>query len=226
VPIAHQIPVEGGGLSWEEVGDFEPIPRLYLSESDGAALQAHLRFGYGPYELPFDKDLPESSTRRKPESRTLVRLRRRPEREQAAFDALSGFHLKRGSEPGQFTLRLRTDPVDFLLHQVPRLAAAGFEVYGEEALTAARVNRSSPTLSLSVSSGIDWFDVKAVVHFGEIEASLTEIRRAIRRRERYVKLADGSIGQIPTSGWKSTGTCSRWARRPTPAPRCAFPHIT
>ncbi|RME76821.1 MAG: DEAD/DEAH box helicase, partial [Chloroflexi bacterium] len=60
-----------------------------------------------------------------------------------------------------------------------------------------RVNRNRPTLSLNVSSGIDWFDLQAVVKFGDVEASLSDIRRAIRRKERYVKLADGSIGEIP-----------------------------
>ena len=55
--------------------------------------------------------------------------------------------------------------MDFLLHQVPRLTAANFEIFGEETLTAARVNRNPPKLSWRVSSGIDWFDVNAIVQF-------------------------------------------------------------
>ena len=35
------------------------------------------------------------------------------------------------------------------------------------------------------------------MRFGETEVDLPELRRAIRKRERYVKLADGSIGEIP-----------------------------
>lgn len=43
-----------------------------------------------------------------------------------------------------------------------------------------------------MSSGIDWFDVSAVVSYGDIDVSLKDIRRAIKRREKYVKLADGT----------------------------------
>jgi non-specific serine/threonine protein kinase len=96
-----------------------------------------------------------------------------------------------------FVLRARVNAVDFLLHHAPRLVAEGCELYGEENLSGVKVNRSRPTLSLGVSSGIDWFDVEAVLKFGDVEAALSDVKKAIRRRERYVKLADGSIGVIP-----------------------------
>ncbi|MFQ5616803.1 MAG: DEAD/DEAH box helicase, partial [Anaerolineales bacterium] len=110
------------------------------------------------------------------------------------------YGLKFGAYPygtEAFLLRARVDPIDFLLRKVPNLAADGFEVYGEEELKTARVNRSKPTLSLNVSSGIDWFDVNAVIKFGDVDASLQEIRRALRKKNRFVKLADGTIGEIP-----------------------------
>ena len=101
------------------------------------------------------------------------------------------------SKPGLFRLRARTHPVDFLLNSLPRLAQAGYEIYGEEKLKTARVNRNTPTISFRVSSGIDWFDVLAVVNFGELEVPMQDIRRLLRKRERYIKLPDGSIGEIP-----------------------------
>ena len=39
--------------------------------------------------------------------------------------------------------------------------------------------------------------LRAVLKFGDVEASLGDVKKAIRKRERYVKLADGSIGVIP-----------------------------
>jgi len=197
LPLAQRVPVTGGGISWEEEAGVEPVPRLYLSEAEGSLL-AGLRFGYGASEAAYDKALPDTILLRKPDSLTFVRVARRPEREQAWWETLaSGHGLKRGEQPDQFVLRAKTDPVDFLLTQVPRLTEAGFEIYGERELTSARVNRSRPTVSFSVSSGIDWFDVDGVVHFGETQVKLKEVRRAVRRKERYVKLADGSIGEIP-----------------------------
>ena len=197
LPLAARVPVTGGGIVWEEEAGVEPVPRLYLSEADGT-LAVGLRFGYGASEAAYDKNLPETILLRKPDSLTFVRVARRPEREQAWWETLaSGHGLKRGEQPDQFVLRAKTEPVDFLLAHIPRLTEAGFEIYGERELTSARVNRSRPTVSFSVSSGIDWFDVDGIVHFGDTQVKLKEVRRAVRRKERYVKLADGSIGEIP-----------------------------
>jgi non-specific serine/threonine protein kinase len=198
--LAQQFPLQGNAVTWEVV-QLDPVPRLYLSDVNGE-LQAQLRFSYGEAEVRFDPDYPGVTLQRKAADLTLLRVLRQPTAEKSAYEALSAstFGLKRAalpSQPGLFRLRSRKHPVDFLLNSVPKLAEAGFEVYGEEQLRTARVNRNTPSISFKVSSGIDWFDVQAVVNFGELEVSLSEIRRAIRKRERYVKLADGSIGEIP-----------------------------
>ena len=196
LPLAERIPLRGDLVSQEDV-QADPLPRLYLSEEQGE-MQAQLRFGYGDYELIYDRHRPPVSLQRKGGSLTLVRVHRQPDSEEQRWQQLaSGFGLKRGPDPDLFALRARTDPLDFLLHQVPHLAEAGFEIYGEDALKTAKINRNRPTISFSVSSGIDWFDVQAVVNFGDTEVSLKELRKAVKKREKYVKLADGSIGAIP-----------------------------
>lgn len=196
LPLAERIPLRGDLISQEDI-HADPIPRLYLGEEEGEML-ARLRFGYGAHDVPYDKRLPTVSLQRKGESLTLACVHRQPDvEEQRWHEISSGYGLKRGADPDVFALRARTDPVDFLLHQIPRLAEAGFEVFGEEALTTAKINRNKPSISFSVSSGIDWFDVQAVVNFGDTEVSLKDLRRAVKKREKYVKLADGSIGAIP-----------------------------
>ncbi|MFZ4987174.1 MAG: DEAD/DEAH box helicase, partial [Blastocatellia bacterium] len=101
--------------------------------------------------------------------------------------------------PDTFLLRKGVHPFDFLTRHLPRLVEAGFEVYGESALTS-RVNRAKPTISFNVTSGIDWFDLKATITWGDQQVPLENLRRALRRDERFIKLADGSIGEIP-SDW-------------------------
>jgi non-specific serine/threonine protein kinase len=195
LPLTEHVAVRGDMLEWRDV-DLDPQPRLYLSESP-EGLQAELRFGYGDHELAYDKHLPATSTQRLPGTLVLARIRRRPEREQAAWQELGSYGLKRAVEAGFMLLKKTVQPIDFLLHQVPRLAEAGYTIYGEEALTSARVNRNKPTISFSVSSGIDWFDVSAVVNYGDLTVGLKELRQAIRKREKYIKLADGTIGALP-----------------------------
>ncbi|MBN1145866.1 MAG: DEAD/DEAH box helicase [Anaerolineales bacterium] len=198
--LARQIRLQGNVVSWEFT-EVEPKPRLYLGEVN-QELQAQLRFGYAEIETPYNADPPSESIRRKPGSWTLVRVQRQPELEKEMYNRLASpaFGLKRAphpARPGWFRLRARTHPVDFLLNILPRLAKKGFEIHGEEQLKTARVNRSTPTISFDVSSQIDWFDVKAIIHFGELEVNPKEIHRVMRKRERFIKLPDGSIGEIP-----------------------------
>ncbi len=198
--LARQIPLGGNAISWEEI-DADPIPRLYLNELNGELL-FQLRFLYQDIEAPYRSDLPAQSLRQKPGTFTLARIKRKPDKEQGFHDLLSssGFGLKRAPLPaksGHFRLRARTHPIDFLLNVLPRLAKEGFEIYGEEKLKTARVNRNTPSISFRVSSGIDWFDVQTVISFGDLEVPMEEMRRLVRKHERYVKLSDGSIGEIP-----------------------------
>ncbi len=195
LPLAERFPIVGMDIVQESL-DADPVTRLYLTE-EGGEMQAALRFGYGDYEVPFERDLPPTALRRKEGTMTLVRIARQPGAEEHWGQDMSQYGLKRGGEPGVFVLRAKVDVLDFLVRHVPKLAEAGVEIYGEQDLASARINRSKPSLSFKVSSGIDWFDVEAVAQFGDMEVTLQEIRRAVRKRERFVKLSDGTLGIIP-----------------------------
>jgi non-specific serine/threonine protein kinase len=199
--IARLLPVRSDLIHWHEV-TADPIPRLYLHDDKGNILRADLRFGYGDQELAATKSEEESAIQAVPDSWDLVRIHRQREREQYFYQLLTDpiYRLKRAdsSQPfGTLQLRARAHPFDFLMYSIPELTKAGFEIYGEESLKSGRINRSTPTLRVHITSGIDWFDLKTVVEFGDQQISLHDLRKAMKRGERYVKLADGSIGQIP-----------------------------
>ena len=59
---------------------------------------------------------------------------------------------------------------------------------------------------LTVTSGIDWFDLKAVVPFGTTSAPLVELLASLRKGEKTFALDDGSTGLLP----------EEWLRRYAP----------
>ncbi|MDA1307266.1 MAG: SNF2-related protein, partial [Acidobacteria bacterium] len=66
--------------------------------------------------------------------------------------------------------------------------------------------RSAGPMRLSVTSGIDWFDLNAVVAYGDVSATLPELLAALDRGDRTIRLGDGSLGVLP----------EEWLRRYTP----------
>jgi non-specific serine/threonine protein kinase len=199
--VAETFPINSDLIRWRNV-QAEPIPRLYLHDDKDQTLRADLRFGYGDYEVNASKTGTMQSVETLPDSWELIRVYRHPDREQYFYQLLTdpNYRLKRAgtSQPfGAFELRARAHPFDFLLHSIPLLTQAGFEIYGEEKLKLGKINRATPMLRLSITSGIDWFDLKTLVEFGDQQISLHDVHKALKRGEHYVKLADGSVGKIP-----------------------------
>lgn len=198
--LAHLLPVNGDIVQSEEIR-VQPVARLYLRDDVGV-LQAELRFAYENLEFGYDPKADVCLTYSEPDSWNIMRFYRDIEKEQTYHQMLTDarYGLKRaGKELGAqwFELRAKVHPFDFLLNSIPLLVAAGFEIYGEEKLRVGKINRAVPKISLGISSGIDWFDLDTQITYGDQKVSFGDMRRALIKNERFIKLADGSIGQIP-----------------------------
>ncbi len=53
------------------------------------------------------------------------------------------------------------------------------------------------SIDIKIEEGIDWFDIKAVVRFGEYEIPFKTIRNLILHKKNEIKLPNGEIGIIP-----------------------------
>ncbi len=190
--------LRGDAVEFVEVAGHAPIPRVYLIE-ENEKLLVELRFGYDRAEVHAAQFPPANTVRRDAERQVFLRVKRQPaiELELEKQLASASYGMRRAARYGSYELRAKVTPLDFLLKYVPKLAADGFEIYGEDALKNHRLNRNRPQISFGITSGIDWFDVQTNVNYGEIQVSLKELRAAIRRKERFVRLADNSLGEIP-----------------------------
>jgi len=74
---------------------------------------------------------------------------------------------------------------------------ARVELLGRDQLKKYKYSLHRGTTTLSVSSGIDWFEVNASLTFGEEEVKQRAWIQAIQRGDNYVLLQDGSYGILP-----------------------------
>src|SRR5690606_19897913 len=64
-------------------------------------------------------------------------------------------------------------------------------------LRQMRINPNRPKTRLHFGTGIDWFDAEMEVVFGDQHTSMEEVKKALRKKENFVMLQDGSIGLLP-----------------------------
>ena len=197
--ISKRMPVKGDMVQWEDVNE-ATVPRLYLRK-DASTLRAELRFGYGETEIAAERNPETPMMVNKADSWVLTRIIRDIDREEACYQMLADpkFGLKRSSSPnpyGSFEMRARVHPYDFLVKSIPALTKAGFEIFGDKD-TLGKINPNKPALHVNLTSGINWFELETFVLYGDQQVQLREIRKVLRRGEQYIRLADGSIGQIP-----------------------------
>ncbi len=167
--------------------------RLYLKEQE-RVLRLELKFAYGEVEVP-SAAAQELNVASNGHSNILWRVERDRPAEAAAQEALVEAGLK-PDESGAFYTP-RQEALLWVFDELPKLAAAGFEVFGEETLKYHRVNRALPNVRLAVSSGIDWFDLNMEIDFGGVLLSVADLRHGLKQQNRFMKLADGSVARLP-----------------------------
>jgi len=79
---------------------------------------------------------------------------------------------------------------------VPRVARALLDE-GWHVEADGSVYRKPGTFHLSVTSGIDWFELSGTVEFGDTIAHLPALLMALRRGDSAVRLGDGTYGLLP-----------------------------
>lgn len=193
--LSQRIPLCGAALRWDDIAR-EPEVIVTLGEYAGA-LHVTVDFGYADYELPFDESYPRQAVLHGAEELHLVRIKRDVDAEKAAIALLEQQGL-RLNDDGCFRMRRAMSATDFMVRIIGFLASSGMQIRGEAHLTTVQMRTDTPQIRVQVNSTIDWFDVSAVVNFGELSVDLMTVRRAVMRRERYILLSDGSLGLVPS----------------------------
>ncbi|MEY3432167.1 MAG: hypothetical protein RL131_103, partial [Bacteroidota bacterium] len=70
-------------------------------------------------------------------------------------------------------------------------------VIGFEVLKNYRFNTAKPRTRIHISNGIDWFDAKVDVLFGDQRVTIEDIKKALTQKQQFVQLGDGTLGILP-----------------------------
>ena len=73
----------------------------------------------------------------------------------------------------------------------------GITVLGFEKIRGNRWNPHAASVTVSVVSGVDWFETKVKVHFGKEVVPLRQLFTSVRNKTRYIQLSDGTVGILP-----------------------------
>jgi superfamily II DNA or RNA helicase len=186
-------------VSWPEELRFEQVqepPRVCFRVSDSPeymdrrnnVLRGELSFDYG------ERMVPEGAKEQGMyDAKRRLYVKRHEEAERAAAELLKELGVKRPRRPYYYADADSWQvPGKKLNRIVPALARAGWKLQ-----VKGRKFRHSTGFRAELSSGIDWFDLRAEVEFGEAKAELPAVLEALRRNEGVVELTDGSFGLLP-----------------------------
>lgn len=71
------------------------------------------------------------------------------------------------------------------------------EILGFNELEGNKLNPNKVTITVKVLSGINWFNTVIDLKFGKRRASLKQVHQAVKNKNKYVRLDDGTQGILP-----------------------------
>ncbi len=189
-----QMPEE---LQYEEATP-QPRPSLRISKPrshyGGERLKAELSFEYEGRLVPektMAQGFYDASTRRL--------MRRDGAAEKAACELLDEIGVKYPASTWGRELARELAPTK-LPRIVRSLVEKGWHVEAD-----GKLFRRPGEFHLAVSSGVDWFELRGDVEYGESKAGLPALLEALRRGNNMVLLDDGSYGMLPEEWLRRIG---------------------
>jgi hypothetical protein len=170
----------------------EPVPHLRVERpeqrrgtKDGTVC-AYTAFGYDGEMVPSTASVSGVF-----DAKSKVLRRRDPVREHARLQELVsvGFKPAPGSYGSDAHHHLNSKKLPVAVRD---LIAKGWRVDID-----GRAFRKAVGHSAELTSGVDWFELRAVVDFGDAHATVPDLLKAIKQNSTFVELSDGSFGILP-----------------------------
>lgn len=178
-----------------QLRDQEPEISVQLQEK-GEFLAFVPIFRYGNVQAPPN----EQATLTAVHNGRITIIHRMLEKEHQFFQKLSNLHTNfiRPEKSRQLVLKgtevLRNNWFFLFMETMQEMEVP---VLGFDTLRNFRFNAARPTTQIRISSGVDWFDAKVDVQFGDQHVRISDIKKALAAKQSFVHLGDGSLGILP-----------------------------
>ncbi len=195
MPLTRDYQVEFDKSLVKEVRSGLPEIKLQLLEK-GDYLVFQPIFCYQGFDTrPSDKQ-----TITIPDGDKILQIHRNKEAEEAFIHKLENLHSMFIRQSDTHSLVLKGSDVlrnNWFFLFVDAMKEMKVPVYGFEALKNFRFNTARPNTHIHVSSGLDWFDAKVEIEFGEQRVGISDIKKALAGKQSFVQLGDGTLGILP-----------------------------
>lgn len=189
----YDVYAEGFDIVTEQ---YRAFPILKINNFTENGLCAGLYFNYGPYQFPYHSiKMVSVSLEKKADNYVFHRVRRSKQWENNIVKVLEtiGLELFEGS---LFITNSRTaNLIEIINRNIGNLNQFGFEIDQSQLNKVYHIGESQ--ISFNISRNEDWFDLKAVVRFGEFKIPFLQLKQYILSGNREFELPDGSIAIIP-----------------------------
>ncbi|HET9055600.1 MAG TPA: SNF2-related protein [Chitinophagaceae bacterium] len=195
LPLAKEYKVEFDKLLIKEIKEGEPEVRLLLQEK-GDYLIFQPLFSYKGFEIKGnEKDTITIAV----EDKILI-VHRNKEIENTFLQKLEKLHSQFIRPEGGSNLVLRGTDVlknNWFFLFVDAMKEWKIPVAGFDALKNFRFNTAKPKTQVYISSGMDWFDAKVNIQFGDQQITIADVKKALANKQSFVQLQDGTLGILP-----------------------------
>jgi non-specific serine/threonine protein kinase len=200
LPFARKYKVEFDRSFMTDVYEGTPDIRLQLQEKNEYLIFTPL-FLYQGYEVqPIDKetvfihDGPKIKT-----------IQRDVVKERNFIKSLTSLHSNFITVENSFNLVLKGADVlrnNWFFLFIDAMKESEVPVVGFEELKNYRFNTAKPQTRIQISNGVDWFDAKVDIVFGEQKVTIEDIKKALNNKQQFVQLNDGTLGILPETWLK------------------------
>ena len=196
MPLIKEYHVEFDKSLIREIKSGEPEVKLQLQEK-GDYLVFQPIFTYQGFETKAT----DKETITIPDGDKILIVHRNKEAEEGFLQKLEGLHSL-FVRPHHDNSSLVLKGADVLRNNwfflfVDAMNEMKVPVYGFEALKNFRFNTARPNTHIHVSSGLDWFDAKVEIEFGQQRVGIDDIKKALVNKQSFVQLGDGTLGILP-----------------------------